>query len=216
MTAFNVVHFRVKPGCEEEFLALNRRPGHEVRSGLRHATLLKTGERSYSFLGEWDGFDKIVAARADMIADLDRMRHLLEDLGNGLGVTHAVAGEAIAELSNIGTFDYVGFKHAFEAQDVEAWLSFYDDAAEWIEYRHSAPPKSPNVMRGKPEIGAFLKRVKESNLKLELGDEVIGPNRGAFCVTCTLPDNDRKIIENVIVHFRDGRIARQVDVEAWD
>jgi hypothetical protein len=216
MTAYNVVHFRVKPGCEEEFLALNQRPGYEISSGLRKAAFLKTGERSYSLVGEWDGFDAIVTARTDMIADLNRMRHLLEDLGNGMGITHAVSGEAIAELSNIDAFDYSAFKRAFETQDVDAWLAFYDDHAEWIEYRHNAPPKSPNVMRGKVEISAFLKRVKASNLILELSDEVLGPTRAAFRVNCTLPGNDRRIIENVIVQFKDGRIVQQVDVEAWD
>jgi hypothetical protein len=97
VTAYNVVHLRVKPGCEDEFLALNRRPGHEVRSGLRKAALVKTGERAYCFIGEWDSMDAIVAARSDMIADLDRMRHLLEDLGNGSGVTQAFSGTAVAE-----------------------------------------------------------------------------------------------------------------------
>jgi SnoaL-like domain len=112
-------------------------------------------------------------------------------------------------------FDFAGFKRAFESQDIEAWLSYFDDAAEWIEYRHNAPPASPNRMRGKSEIGTFLGRVKGSNVRLELGDEVLGPTRAAFCVTCTLPDG-RRIIENVIVHLKDGKIVRQVDVEAWD
>jgi hypothetical protein len=48
-----------------------------------------------------------------------------------------------------------------------------------------------------------------------LSDEVIGPARAAFCVTCTLPNGNR-IIENVIIHHRAGKIIRQVDVEAWD
>ncbi len=97
MTAYNIVHLRVKAGREAEFLAMNRSPGHEVRSGLRKAALVKTGERSYCFIGEWDSLDAIAAARADMIADLDRMRDMLEDLGNGFGVTQAASGEAVAE-----------------------------------------------------------------------------------------------------------------------
>ena len=50
---------------------------------------------------------------------------------------------------------------------------------------------------------------------LEIGDEVIGPDRAAFRVWCTLPDG-RRIIEHVIIHYADGKITRQVDVEAWD
>ena len=112
-------------------------------------------------------------------------------------------------------FDYLAFKSAFEARNVDAWLSFFDEKAEWIEYRHNAPPASPNCMQGKSEIGSFLERVKNSNVHLELSDEVLGPTRAAFCVTCTL-SGGRRIIENVIIHLRGGKIIRQVDVEAWD
>jgi len=97
MTAYNVVRMRVKPGREQEFLDLNRKPGHEVREGLRKAVLIKTAERTYCFIGEWDSFQAIVDAREDMIEDLNRLRPLLEDLGNGLGVTDAFSGELVAE-----------------------------------------------------------------------------------------------------------------------
>jgi hypothetical protein len=113
------------------------------------------------------------------------------------------------------SFDFAAFKQAFETQDVEGWLAFYDDQAEWVEYRHKNPPRAPNRMTAKDASGAFLHRVKGSNVQLSLSDEVIGPTRAAFCVTCTLPNGDR-IIENVIVHHKQGKIARQVDVEAWD
>lgn len=117
--------------------------------------------------------------------------------------------------STASGFDFTAFKRAFESQDIEAWLSFFDNDAEWIEYRHNAPPASPNRMCGKSEIGAFLGRVKSSNVRLVLSDEVLGPTRAAFCVTCTLASG-RRIIENVIVHLKSGKILRQVDVEAWD
>jgi hypothetical protein len=100
MTAYNVVHMRVKAGREDDFLKMNQSPGHEVKTGLRKAALIKTGERSYCFIGEWESVDAIVAARADMIQDLDRMRDMLEDLGNGMGVTQAVSGIAVAERQN--------------------------------------------------------------------------------------------------------------------
>ncbi|MGB8436658.1 MAG: hypothetical protein WCE38_20615 [Burkholderiales bacterium] len=47
MTAYNVVWMRVKPDREQEFLDLNRKPGHEVKKGLRKAVLIKTAERTY-------------------------------------------------------------------------------------------------------------------------------------------------------------------------
>jgi SnoaL-like domain len=113
-------------------------------------------------------------------------------------------------------FDFAAFKQAFVAQDIDAWASFFSVDAEWLEYRHTHPPRAPNRMVGKSEIRAFLSRVRNSNVTLAITDEVIGPTRAAFCVTCTLPDGLRRIIEHVIIHYSGGRITRQVDVEAWD
>ena len=57
----------------------------------------QTGERSYCFIGKWDKFESIVAARPTMISFLDEVRSYLEDLGGGLGVTDPVSGETVAE-----------------------------------------------------------------------------------------------------------------------
>ena len=97
MTAFNIVRFRVKPGREEEFLDAHRNINTEF-PGMRRAVLVKTGERSYCFVGEWEGMDNIVSARGDMIAVLDRFRDTLEDLGGELGVTDPVSGEVVVEM----------------------------------------------------------------------------------------------------------------------
>ncbi len=113
------------------------------------------------------------------------------------------------------TFDFQGFRRAFTEQDLARWLDYFTEDAEWIEYRHDAPPRAPNRMMGRAAIGAFLAQVKASNIKLEISDEVIGEERAAFMVTCTLPDG-RRVIENVIIHVAGGKITRQVDVEAWD
>lgn len=122
-------------------------------------------------------------------------------------------GEAVAvvELS----FDFKAFKAAFELQDIEAWSSFYSDNAEWVSYRHINPPRSPHVLAGRQQIEAVLKRVKASEVRLSISDEVLNPQRSAFCVMCTLPSGYR-VIEHVIIHHPDGTIVRQVDVEAWD
>jgi len=97
MTAYNVVRFKVKPGQEPKFLDAHR---HAERGfpGLRGGGLIKTGDRSYCLVGEWDNLASIAAARPAMIANLNRFRDTLEDLGNGLGVTDPVSGEMIVGL----------------------------------------------------------------------------------------------------------------------
>ena len=97
MTAFNVVRFRVKPGRDREFIDVHRN-AQVAFKGWRNGALIKTGDQSYCLVAEWDRFDDIVAARPRMIDMLDSFRELLEDLGNGLGVTDPVSGETVAEL----------------------------------------------------------------------------------------------------------------------
>jgi ketosteroid isomerase-like protein len=112
-------------------------------------------------------------------------------------------------------FDYAAFRTAFETKDVPAWLAFYAPDAEWIEYRHDSPPRSPHRMAGRAQIGAFLTGVASFDIAIALADEVVGSERVAFSVTSTF-SGGRRIYEQVILHLRDGLIARQVDVEAWD
>lgn len=100
MTAYNIVRFRVKPGMEEAFIASQRNSieGEEMPGALG-AALVKTGDRQYCFVGHWDSFDSIVAARPRMIGFLDEVRDYLEDLGGDLGVTDPVSGTAVIERS---------------------------------------------------------------------------------------------------------------------
>ena len=98
MTAYNVVRFRVKPGREQEFEQAHR-DAERMMVGFRKAALIKTGGRTYCFVGEWDTMDQIVNARPQMIGVLDGFRDMLEDLGGGLGVTDPVSGEAVVEIA---------------------------------------------------------------------------------------------------------------------
>ena len=112
-------------------------------------------------------------------------------------------------------FDLAAYKRAFEAKDVEAWIAFYAEDAEWIEYTPEAPPHAPVVMRGKAAIHEFLRGVAADPVRLSISDEVTAGDRAAFMVTCDLGDG-RRAIENTVITLRDGLIVRQVEVEAWD
>lgn len=96
MAFMNVVHMRVKPGKEEEYVAIHREFQASGRpKGNRSFRVVKTGERSYLIVGEWESMDDLVAARPAMIANLDRLRPILEDLGGGRGVTEPWSGEVV-------------------------------------------------------------------------------------------------------------------------
>ena len=100
MTVMNVVHMRVKPGMEEEYVRLHQDLDVTSWSGGRNFWLGKSGERSVIVVGEWDDMASMVAARPMMIASLDKLRPILEDLGGGRGVTEPWSGEVALHLGN--------------------------------------------------------------------------------------------------------------------
>jgi quinol monooxygenase YgiN len=97
MPAFNTVRFRVKPGRDQEFLDAHKGIA-QAWPGLVHANIIRTGDRTYCLIAEWPDMEACVAARPAMIATLNSFRDTLEDLGNGLGVTDAVAGTVVSAL----------------------------------------------------------------------------------------------------------------------
>lgn len=98
MTAMNVVHMRVKPGKEEEFIRIHQDFRIADMPGGRNFWLVRSGERAFIVIGEWDSQDALVAARSAMIANLDRLRPILEDLGGGRGVTEPWSGTVALHL----------------------------------------------------------------------------------------------------------------------
>ena len=97
MGAYNVVRFRVKPGCEQRFIDAHKK-ARPAFKGFRSGALIKTGERDFCLVGKWVGMQKLAAARPIMIGLLDGMREYLEDLGNGLGLTDPVSGEVVVTV----------------------------------------------------------------------------------------------------------------------
>jgi quinol monooxygenase YgiN len=96
MTAFNSVRFKVKPGRDQEFLDAHSRIDRDW-PGLRSVNLIKTGDRTYCIIGEWDDMDSLAAARPHMTSTLDTFRDTLEVLGDG-NVTDPVSGPVVLEL----------------------------------------------------------------------------------------------------------------------
>ena len=96
MTAYNVVRFKVKAGQENAFVDFHKNAA--PLPGMVDGGLISTGDRAYCFVAKWEDFDAIAAARPQMIAMLEQVRGMLEDLGNGLGVTDPVSGKTVAEF----------------------------------------------------------------------------------------------------------------------
>ncbi len=96
MEYINAVRVCVKEGKVEEFVSLNQDFQRGV--GQSKSYLVQTGDRTYCWVGVWDSEQALVDARDEMISNLDTVRHCLEDLGNGLGVTDPISGPVALEL----------------------------------------------------------------------------------------------------------------------
>ena len=97
MATSNVVRFRVRPGFEKEVVRAHDEMFRDNLPGGSEAFLIQTGPREFCIVGQWESMDILAAARPTMIGMLDRFRHMLEDLGDGLGVTDPVSGEIVAK-----------------------------------------------------------------------------------------------------------------------
>jgi len=92
------VRFKVKPGNEQQFVDAHRKVRPAFK-GFLGGNLIKTGDQTFCFVGQWRTFQNIANARPLMITFLDGFRDMLEDLGSGLGVTDPVSGQAVAKLA---------------------------------------------------------------------------------------------------------------------
>lgn len=97
MTAFSAVRFRVKPGREEEFLD-GQKSVAANGTGLKHANIIRTGERTFCLITEWNDMESLAKAWPNMIATLNSLRDALEDLGGGVRITDPVSGPVILSL----------------------------------------------------------------------------------------------------------------------
>ena len=99
MAVMNVVQMRVKPGMEGAFVRIHRQDMDSggLKSG-RNFWLIGSGERSFIVAGEWDSAEALADARPEKIANLNRLRPILEDLGGGRGVTEPWSGAVALHL----------------------------------------------------------------------------------------------------------------------
>jgi hypothetical protein len=112
-------------------------------------------------------------------------------------------------------FDVAAFARGLEQLDVDAVLELYADDVEQIEMDDKTPPSSPRVRQGKETIGQMLRACAEHGIVLRANNLVPGQERAALTIACEFP-NGRKVVANSILELRDGKIARQIDVQARD
>jgi nuclear transport factor 2 (NTF2) superfamily protein len=111
--------------------------------------------------------------------------------------------------------DFETLRRAIEGRDADALAGLYADDAEILTVNRNTTPSSPQVLRGKEEISEYLRDVFGREMTHRVESEVFGEGRIAFTEACEYPDGTR-VLGAATLELRDGRIARQVNVEAWD
>ena len=96
----NVVRSKVKEGMKDEYMKklqdfFNNMKGTD---GLISMKQIQAGPNNMCIVGEWKDADSIAKARDKMIAGLDTVRPLLEEISPELGVTDPISGSVIMEL----------------------------------------------------------------------------------------------------------------------
>jgi nuclear transport factor 2 (NTF2) superfamily protein len=71
------------------------------------------------------------------------------------------------------------------------------------------------VLRREEEISEYLRDVFSREMTHRVENEVVGENRIAFNEACEYADGTR-VLGAETFDVRDGKIVRQVNVEAWD
>ena len=95
----NVVKSKVKEGKKDEYMKKLKEFFNNIKGtdGLISMKQIQTGPNTMCIIGEWKDEQSIAKAREKMIAGLDGVRSLLEEISPELGVTDPVSGPVIME-----------------------------------------------------------------------------------------------------------------------
>jgi len=95
----NVVRSKVKEGKKDEYMKKLKEFFNNMKGtdGLISMKQIQTGPNNMCIIGEWKNEESIAKVRDKMIAGLNGVRSLLEEISPELGVTDPVSGPVIME-----------------------------------------------------------------------------------------------------------------------
>ena len=106
-------------------------------------------------------------------------------------------------------------KQAIENRNGRMLAGFYGDDAVLSIIDRNNPPSRPRVVRGKAAISAFWDDICSRAMTHKVDTSVAQGDELAFTQACSYPDGAR-VFCIAVVKLKDGRIARQTVVQAWD
>ena len=91
----STVRFLVKEGAGDDFVARHEANLHVTV--VAQSYIIKTGERTFAFVAIFETEQHLIDARPQMIASLDSVRDLLEEISPELGVSDPASGPVVFE-----------------------------------------------------------------------------------------------------------------------
>jgi len=118
-------------------------------------------------------------------------------------------------MTTTTTFDTAALRRGIESRDAAALLELYADDAtiEIADAEH--PPSAPRRVEGREAIAAHLGDVFGRDMTHHVDLVALGADAVGYVLRCRYPDGTR-VLCSAVAELRDGRIAREVGVQAWD
>jgi hypothetical protein len=113
------------------------------------------------------------------------------------------------------TFDVAALRRAFADRDPDALAALYaDDASiELVDAQHT--PSAPRRIIGHDALRAHFADVFSRDMTHEPDVVAASPDALGYSIRCRYADGMR-VLCSATAELRDGRIAREVGVQAWD
>jgi ketosteroid isomerase-like protein len=116
---------------------------------------------------------------------------------------------------NATKFDLATFTRAIEERDSSTQLAMYAEDALVTLADRITQPGSPRVLHGKGEIRAWIEDVCTRDMTHRVQHTVRDEHGVAFTEACRYPDGANVLCATVL-ELRNGQIASQIGVQAWD
>jgi ketosteroid isomerase-like protein len=118
-------------------------------------------------------------------------------------------------LTKTQAVDGAAIKKAIETRDGKMLSSFYADDALVRVIDRNNPPSKPREIRGRAAISTFWDDICSRAMTHKVDTTIADGNSLAFTQACAYPDGT-KVFAAAMLELKNGRIARQTVVQAWD
>jgi len=113
------------------------------------------------------------------------------------------------------TFDAAALRAAIEGHNPAALADLYTDDCVVEISDQTNTPSNPSRVEGKAALRAVFDDVYGRDMTHRLGTVAVGPDAVGYTVHCQYADGTKVLCAGV-AELRDGKIAREIGVQAWD